>query len=373
MNQEKIVFIIGTKAQLIKMAPIMRELQERRLVYDFIWTGQHKETIDEIIENFGIKKPSSKLYDGSEVKSPIKGIIWFTSLFLKGLFKTRRKRVNGVVLIHGDAVSAIIGLVYGRAAGYKIGHIEAGLRSFNFLRPFPEEIVRYVVSFFTDYHFAPGDWAAENLAKRKGKIINTKMNTLVDALMYVKKSGKKKTNEKYAVVNLHRFENIQNKKIFSDLLSLIIEISEKIKVIFIIHPTTKYQLDKFDLMERLKKAENITIQPRLSYIDFVSLFSKSEFLITDGGSNQEETSYLGHPCLLLRKETERMEGLGKGGNVLISSYSKEKIMDFTSNYTAYKRKPTFPKRSPSSLIVNFLQNEGFGIVVEKGNEVRRTT
>lgn len=367
-TEPKVCIISGTKAQLIKMAPIMKELTDRDIGYGFIWTGQHKETIDEILDNFGIKKPDSKLYKGEEIKSPLKGIFWFSSLMLRSMFKGKSKRVNGIVLIHGDAVSALIGLVYGRAMGYQIGHVEAGLRSFNFFRPFPEEIVRYIVSFFTDFHFAPGDWAAGNLKNRKGEIVNTKMNTLIDALMYVK--GKKAaTGGKYALVNLHRFENIQNKKRFSELVDLIVEISGKIKVYFIMHPTTEYQITKFGFLEKLKNADNIILNPRLSYVNFASLFSNSEFLITDGGSNQEETSYLGHPCLLLRKETERIEGLNE--SVMISSYDKDKVLYFVDNYEKFRKEPIKFKESPSKIIVDFLIKKSFcagkkeeGILVE---------
>lgn len=334
------------------MASLMAEFRDRKIDYEFVWTGQHRETIDEILKNFKIKKPDKDLYEGQEVKSLWHGIYWTVGLAFKALFAKKGKG-EGIVLVHGDAVSAIIGMLYGKSKGYKIGTVEAGLRSFNYFKPFPEEIVRVILSHFTDFHFAPGDWAANNLKKRKGKIINTGLNTLYDSLRVVI-CPRKENDTKYAVVNLHRFENIQNKTKLRMLIESIVKVSKKIKILFILHPSTEYQLKKFDLLKDLKKKE-IQILPRQNYATFINYVINSEFLITDGGSNQEETSYFGHPCLILRGETERQEGIGK--NAVISNLDKETILDFADNYEKYCCEPIKPQKSPTKIIVDFLESE----------------
>ncbi len=330
----------------------MAELDRLQVPYDFIWTGQHKETIHEIMDNFGIRYPDGNLYDGDEVKSLLHGIFWMLGLIVRAIFASP-KRDKGIAGVHGDAVSALIGMLYARPRGYKIAVVEAGLRSFDFFRPFPEEIVRYILSFFTDYHFAPGPWAAGNLKKRKGVVIDTGFNTLYDSLkMAIGKKPQKK--ERYALVNLHRFENIQNKRVLNMLLDSLIAVNKKIDLLFILHPTTEFQLKKYGLMDKLNKS-GMELLPRQDYITFINLVAGSQFMITDGGSNQEETSYLGHPCLLLRGETERQEGLGE--SVVISSLKRKTIIDFASKYENYRREPLKQEISPSKIIAEYLKRE----------------
>lgn len=351
-KNKNIYIVIGTRAQLIKTAPVMVELKSRGLDYIFIWTGQHKETIAEIINNFDLPMPDRYLYNGPEIKSPIKGALWLGGILIKAMAEGLKNRDRGIVLIHGDASSALIGLVYGKFMGSKIGHVEAGYRSFNLLRPFPEEFIRVLVAFFADFHFAPGEEMVKNLKGKKGVTVNTNVNTLYDALKIAVKNNKKnKRSEKYAVVNIHRFENVQNKKILEKIVKIILDVSRKIQIVFVLHPTTEYQLKKFRLLGKMKKS-TIKFIPRQDYLTYINLIIGSEFVITDSGGNQQETSYMGHPCLLLRKETEGKEGLGK--NVVISGLREKQIIKFVDDYPHYRGSGITLAQSPSKIIVDFL-------------------
>lgn len=139
------------------------------------------------------------------------------------------------------------------------------------------------------------------------------------------------------------------------ILNTISEISRKYKIIFILHPPTENQLKKWKLIQGLKNNKNIELKTRLNYSNFIKLLQESEFIITDGGSNQEEAFYLGKPCLIMRKTTERQEGLKR--NAVISKYDTEIISKFVKNYTKYRKKSFRNLKSPSKIIVqNIIQN-----------------
>lgn len=355
--------VLGTKAQLIKMAPIMVELKNQKIPYNFILTGQHKETMNKLLDNFKIKKPDYVLYSNKDITGIFQMGVWG----MKILYKTLRNKKEifkgdkiGIVLVHGDTFSTLLGSLMGKVAGLKVGHVESGLRSHNLFNPFPEEITRILTFNLTNYYFCGSSWALGNVGKYKGKKVLTKENTLLDSLkLALKEQGKTKVdipNKKYAVVTVHRFENIFKKNKFEEIIKIVEEMSKKIKVLFILHPPTKKKLEEYGFMARLKRNKNIELRPRYDYFEFVKLINKSEFVVSDGGSNQEECFYLGKPCLLLRNETERKEGIGK--NVVLSKFDDKLIKGFIKDYKKYKIKMFGSKVSPSKIIVDGVR--GFG-------------
>ncbi len=350
---------IGTKAQLIKMAPIMRELQCRNIEYNFIFSGQHQETIQEIRENFGVKEPDYVLHRGKDITSIFKMAYWLIKISLIALFNKKKlwcEDVSGVVLNHGDTFSTLAGSILARLGGHKNAHVESGLRSFDWFNPFPEELTRVFVFRMSQLYFCPNEWAKNNLTKYSGTKIVTNGNTLYDALMIIKKlpppidlsipSGK------FCVVSFHRFENIFKKSQLVQIVEILELIAVNIELIVIMHKPTLKKLESSGLLERLKGNAFIQLRPRYDYQRFMHLVMASEFVITDGGSNQEECFYLGKPCLLLRKATERSEGLGQ--NVVISNFEAGAIMAFVQTYQSYKRKDVSFSPSPSSIIVDVL-------------------
>jgi len=339
----------------------MAALQEKQLDYNFIFTGQHQETIAQLRKNFGLKEPDVMLYQGKDITGLLQMFFWMLRILFKTIFYRRqiykKQGSNDIVLIHGDTFSTLLGALMGKVAGKNVGHIESGLRSFNLFHPFPEEITRILTFGLTDYYFCPGDWALQNLEKYQGIKINTKHNTLLDSL----KLAKKKTelcnvevpDEPFALVSLHRFENIFNRKIFRFIVNSLLEISQKIKLVFILHPPTKEKLKSYNLDSILRSAGNISLRPRYDYFNFIRLLINCEFLITDGGSNQEEAYYLGKPTILFRRITERKEGVGE--NAVISNFDSEIIRDFVSRYQDYVKSPLEPEISPTEIILSSLE------------------
>lgn len=354
--------LIGTKAQLIKMAPIMRELQLREIEYNFIFSGQHNETIKDIRANFGVKAPDFILNEGSDITSIPQIFYWFLKTMGIGLFNKAemfKNDLNGIILNHGDTFSALLGSILGKISGHKTGHIESGLRSFRLFHPFPEEITRRLVFRLTDYFFCPGDWATENVKKYKGEVINTKENTLYDALNLSASYAEPADcpGVPFAIATVHRYENIFKPEQLSKIVEIIERIAVNIKVLLIMHPPTVKNLRKYNYYDRLAANTMIELRPRYDYFRFITLLKKAEFIISDGGSNQEECFYIGKPCLLLRHATERREGLGR--NVLLSCFDPGLIDNFVNNFKSYEFPPYIVPTGPSKLIVDQLVEKGF--------------
>ncbi len=350
---------IGTKAQLIKMAPIMRVLQDRGHAYNFIYSGQHRDTVDDILANFAIsKKPDVTLYHGRDITGIVQMGKWALDIVRKysssqhatELFRDDK---NGIVLNHGDTFSTLLGSWLAKRHGLKSAHVESGLRSHNIFHPFPEELTRLATFRLSDYFFAPGEWALANLAGYKGVKINTGQNTLCDALRHTAQQTEASRAPGYGLVSVHRFENIFFRKRLTLIVDMLIASDPAHPKLFILHKPTEKKLKEYGLYERLAACGHIELHPRYDYFRFISLLRGSDYLITDGGSNQEECSYLGLPCLLMRKATERQEGLGQ--NTVLSGYDAEVVKTFMNNPQQYRRAPMQIAQSPSELIVDALQ------------------
>ena len=337
----------------------MKMLEDNHIEYQFIYTSQHKETIDQIRELFNIKEPDLILFNKDEAKTVLKFLGWMgrMSLYLFTPKKVFSKK--GIVLAHGDTATALWSAICGRLAGCKVGHIESGLRSFNIFQPFPEELIRLITFRFSDIYFCPNEWALNNLRKYKGKKVNTKGNTLIDSVKLALKTptGFVKPDEKYVVVSIHRYENIYSNKLEKIIIPYILEVSKIFKVLFVLHPSTREVIEKNQNIKNLLKNPSIELKPRYDYFDFVKLLEGSEFVITDGGSNQEELSYLGKPTILMRSATERVEGLEK--NIVVSGYEQKTLNDFIKNYKTYTFAIVELKNSPSEIILKYLNSINF--------------
>lgn len=364
-SEKNYYFFVGTVAELIKLFPVMQEMERRSVEYRIIASGQNEIKKSDIFECVKKQKIDIEIGDKKINKSVFGLFCWFMWTFFKSLkiFKKDIRRTrNDCLIIHGDTVSTMMGAILGKIFGFKIFHIEAGLRSFNFFEPFPEEIDRVVTSRLADYHFCPNDWALNNLKKRKGEKINTFNNTLINSLDFalsrnvhselmdtLKDGG-------YCLFVCHRQENVSNKKLLVLLTDKMIETAKKIRCIFILHEITKIALEKYELLAKLKNDKNIILVGRVPYFELMHILRDAEFMITDGGSNQEECYYLGIPTLILRRCTERNEGLGK--NVILSKNDFNVVSDFIKNYKKYGSTPIKITNSPSSIIVDYLEKYG---------------
>lgn len=355
-----IICLIGTRAQLIKMAPVILEMRQRGLPIQIVFTGQHKATMESLLLDFNIKGPFHYLYDGPEISGYQQVLTWFIKCLYRGLkYLRQQKKVcsKNIILVHGDTFSTLLGAILGKLSGQRVVHIESGLRSYNWLEPFPEELTRLIVFSLSDIAFCPGTWAYQNLDRYKVVRVNTEGNTLIDALRIAEKNpvtlSYTHPEHPFGVVSLHRFENVFNRKRLGQIIELLEAVACVYPLVFVLHPATEKNLKKFDLFHRIARNPRIERWPRVGYCEFITLLGKAKFVITDGGGNQEELSYMRKPTLLMRGATERQEGLGQ--NVFLCEYKQERMQEFL-NYldelsVSGQSRPTI---FPSKIIVNHL-------------------
>jgi len=360
-NDKCIYFFIGTEAELIKIFPVILRVKELNIAYKIISSGQNDISKSTVLKLVNGGKIDILLSDSEKIKKSAFGLLsWFFKTYFhsKRIIKKEKGIKDSIMVVHGDTVSTVMGALLGHKYKMKVAHVEAGLRSFDLLNPFPEEIDRILTSKYARLYFAPNQLAFDNLKKMKGKKFNTQYNTILDSMRY---SGTIDMNskvfyelkdKKYFVFVMHRQENLVQKKLVQSVIEKIIDISKTIKCVMILHEITEIKMREYMLLDIIKKNDTITTTPRMEYFDFIKLLRKSEFVITDGGSNQEELYYMGKPCLVLRKKTERNEGINK--NVLMYNEDIGVIKDFSENYNRYKTNGVDNSVSPSDIIAKIL-------------------
>lgn len=369
MKNKKFYFFIGTTAELIKLAPIIREFEKRLIGFKIIASNQNVLHFEEVATV--INKKSS---DYTFITKPFKYsqdiylrfIVWFIRslgnyfLYFRNQFIGSNKK-NIFLIVHGDTVTSFIGSLIAKLGGVQLVHVESGLRSFSFFEPCPEELCRFVASRLADIHFCPNAWAKNNLADYNGTKINTFYNTVGESVSLALKSLNKinffkSRTQKYFILVIHRQEHtLFSKRNTEKIINLFIkEANDNLKCIFIMHDLTKDYLVKQKLIKKIRNNPNVILPSRLPYPSFIKLVKNCEFMATDGGTNQEEAYFLGKPCLILRNRTERIEGLRK--NALLSHNKEGVIKDFIKSYRKYKTRKINIRIYPSKIIVDYLIN-----------------
>ena len=362
MPDPALVVLVGTKAQFIKTAPVLRQLDARRIDYRLVYTGQHNETFDLLEAAFGTRKPDDILVPDFEAATHASFLQWCFRYWSAVAKRLRARAWKGmrIGLVHGDTASTLFGAIAIRLAGGRVGHIEAGLRSPRLLEPFPEEIIRRIVSRLSDLHFCPDEHSASNVRHASGAVVVTNGNTLRDALaMSLERMGSVPEYGGaggYAIASIHRSENLSHRATFDMLMEEVLATASVIPLKFVLHPATRERIRWSGWRSRLEGHSNLELLDRMDYPDFVRLLVGSRFLLTDGGSNQEEAAMLGLPTLLLRRATERQDGIGL--NVVLSGLERDAIRAFVEQHrNASWRLPALDKASPSSRLVDVLEGE----------------
>lgn len=367
MKHKRTFMFIGTTAELIKLVPVIQEFNRRKIPFMVIASGQNDIHFEEYANIIGKVKIIYAVTPKGKESSLVLFSIWAIRTFfslLKGMrgYFVGLNKSNSLFLVHGDTVSSLMGSLVAALYGLKLVHIESGLRSFNFLEPFPEEICRYIISRLADIHFCPNSWAVNNLKTVRGKKINTYENTLLDTFRLVMKTRShhplvrqlQRQKERYFVLVVHRQEHVLfGKKKTTEMLKFVLShVPKRMLCIFLVHDLSADFIHTLGLAIPQEIASRMVRIARLSYGDFMHLLKSSEFMITDGGSNQEEMYYMGKPCLVLRNHTERTEGLGK--NVVLSRNKKSKITYFLNHYKKYNQSQVSIRVRPSEIIGNYL-------------------
>jgi len=360
MNSTDFLVLIGTKAQFIKTAPILCEMDRQHVPYRLIYTGQHSETFDLLEAAFGTRPADDELVPNTEASTHASFLAW-TVKFWKQVFRRLPQwRGSPGGLVHGDTASTLFTAIALRMAGVPVVHVEAGLRSQKLMEPFPEEIIRRCVSRLARLHLAPDASSTANLAKAPGIVVNTRGNTLRDALTLALKNWPDLPESGglggYAVVSMHRSENLGRKADFDLLMGEVLNTAAVLPTRFVLHPATRERIRETGWLAKLQAQPGLRLLDRMDYPDFVRLLIGSCCLLTDGGSNQEEAAMLGLPTLLLRRATERLDGLGE--SIELSHLKPELIQAFVYRNAGktWKLRPV-EGASPSTIIVNSLREQ----------------
>lgn len=362
MMTNNIFFFIGTEAELIKVFPIIMECKNRNLKFNIIASGQNNVVHSEILKQIHVSV-DLELSKESEIKKSTIGLLrWWINTYKNAISKIRVafsacNFSEAYMVVHGDTVSTYMGARLGKKLGMTVCHIEAGLRSHNIFNPFPEEIDRILTSYIARMHFAPGNEPTSNLKNAKGKVINTIQNTLLDSLQFshqipVSDLVRNILKEEYFVFIMHRQENLANKNLVRSAVNEIENASNRRKCVIILHQITKNAFENMGLLEQLKLNQNVILLPRVNYFDFMKILYYSKFVITDGGSNQEELYYMGKPCLIVRKTTERKEGLNHNAKLYGGDVSE--IGRFINSYEKFCKEKVETDELPSKIIVDNL-------------------
>jgi UDP-N-acetylglucosamine 2-epimerase len=351
---------IGTKAQYIKTAPLLRLMDEEDVDYRLIDSGQHAAIARSMRQELGVREPDL-LFGGSSDIATISAAARWTASMSARLWSGRRIRSEvfggdgGVCVVHGDTPSTLLAAVLAWRAGLRVAHLEAGLRSNSILHPFPEELIRIVVMRFADVCFAPTPDAVANLERMRtrGTVVPLGGNTSIEAVAYgLGRASVGDTGP--AVVTMHRVENLKSRDRIEGFVRTVEKIAARWPVRFVVHEPTRLALEKTDAFERLTRA-GVEVTPLVSHGTFLELLARAPFVVIDGGSIQEECAYLGVPTLLWRERTEREHGLG--ANVVVSAFEDATVDAFLADPQRYRRPLSLPDETPSREILATLLAE----------------
>jgi UDP-N-acetylglucosamine 2-epimerase (non-hydrolysing) len=338
----KVLFAFGTRPEAIKLAPVIKELQKdkKNFKVEICITAQHRHMLDQVLDIFNIRAD----YDLDIMKQG-QTLFDINIRILQGLEKLLLKQKPDLIVVQGDTTTAFVSALAAFYLKIPIGHVEAGLRTFDKFAPFPEEMNRRLITHLADFHFAPTHRAKENLLKEGvcEKQVLVTGNTVIDALLLVLKMNPKlnlpvlhkiKPGSKIILVTAHRRENFGApfKNICWALKSLVQRNSD-IEIIYPVHPNPNVKTPAYEILGHI---ERIHLVVPMDYLPFAHLMNKSYLILTDSGGIQEEAPTLGKPVLVLREKTERPEAVESGAARLIGTKTK-KIISSTEQLLASKQ------------------------------------
>jgi UDP-N-acetylglucosamine 2-epimerase (non-hydrolysing) len=323
----KVMTIFGTRPEAIKMAPLVLELEKYNEQIESVVTvtAQHREMLDQVLEIFGVT-PDHDL----NIMKDRQSLIDVTTRALQGLDKIMQEEKPDVVLVHGDTTTTFVASLAALYNKIAVGHVEAGLRTWNKYSPYPEEMNRQLTGVISDLNFAPTETAAQNLLNenKPGDSIYVTGNTAIDALKTTVKDNyshevlEKLGDDRLILLTAHRRENLGDpmRNMFRAIKRLVNE-HDDVQVVYPVHlnPAVREVAD-----EILKGDSRIHLIEPLGVVDFHNFASRAHIILTDSGGVQEEAPSLGVPVLVLRDTTERPEGI-EAGTLKLAGTDEETI------------------------------------------------
>lgn len=332
MDKIKVMTVFGTRPEAIKMAPLVKELESREEIQSIVAvTAQHRQMLDQVLEIFKITPD----YD-LDIMKERQTLVDITSNVLKGLYDVIGEAKPDIVLVHGDTTTTFAGALAAFYRQVAVGHIEAGLRTYDKYSPFPEEMNRVLTGSLTELHFSPTIQNKKNLLKEnkdESKIFITG-NTVIDALKTTVRKDYEFANEtlknldfskKIIVVTAHRRENLGEPlhNICNAIKRLAVEFQDEVQVVYPVHLNPAVREVAFSILGDLP---NVKLIDPVDVCELHNLMDRSYMIMTDSGGLQEEAPSLGKPVLVLRNETERPEAV-EAGTVKIAGVDEDVIYE----------------------------------------------
>ncbi|MGX9808436.1 non-hydrolyzing UDP-N-acetylglucosamine 2-epimerase [Exiguobacterium acetylicum] len=317
---KRVMLVFGTRPEAIKMAPVVKALENRPDVEPIVVvTAQHREMLDQVLELFQIT-PDHDL----DLMRPRQTLEEMTARILNAMRRVLEKEQPDLVLVHGDTTTTFAASLAAFYQQIPVGHVEAGLRTYEKYAPFPEEMNRQLTGVLADYHFAPTEQAAMNLrAENKQTPIIVTGNTVIDALKTTVSASYthpvltrlEKSGRKLVLLTVHRRENHLQLATIFDAIERLANDHPEIEIVYPVHPNPVV----LEAAARLEHHPRIQLIEPLDVFDFHNLAARASFILTDSGGIQEEAPSLGVPVLVLRETTERPEGVEAGTLKLVGT------------------------------------------------------
>jgi UDP-N-acetylglucosamine 2-epimerase (non-hydrolysing) len=334
----KILHVVGARPNFMKAAPVLSALQQRaKVTQTLVHTGQHydRNMSDVFFEQLAIPEPDVNLEVGSGTHAQQ------TAEVMSRFEPVALEKKPDLVLVYGDVNSTMAAAVVCSKIGIPVGHVEAGLRSFD--RTMPEEINRLITDQLADWLFTPSEDGDRNLC-REGicrekihRVGNVMIDSLVRMLPMAMNREPHGFPSRYAVVTLHRPSNVDNSRGLKQVLECLVSASEDLAVVFPVHPRTRQRIREFGI-----ETKNLHLVEPMPYLEFLALQARSTVVITDSGGIQEETTYLGVPCLTLRQNTERPITVELGTNILIGDDMAKLRAELSKVAAGHAKRGTLP-------------------------------
>lgn len=361
-----IAFIAGTTAEIIKLAPVIRALQDRGEPVEFWNTAFHVGGMPATMADLGLPAASVELVPPrhhSDVVRVTQVPAWALRIAWTAVRRRRelRRRLGSgrpLVVVHGDTFSTVLGALLGRLLRADVAHVEAGMRTGNIWHPMPEELNRRVVARIATLHFAPTQHEVEHLRRERarGAIVDTGANTVIDALRLAIGGEAPSIDlpDEFGLVTLHRFEMLRNGPVLTDTLRVLHEASRTTPLVMPAGNTERNRIDELGLAHLFD--DRFRLVDKQPYARFMPLLARASFVVTDSGGLQQECGVLGKPAAIHREAVESQQGIGD--NLVLTGLDMGVLRDFLSRWADFARPSLLEQFHPTEAIVAELARTG---------------
>jgi UDP-N-acetylglucosamine 2-epimerase (non-hydrolysing) len=363
-----IAFIAGTTAEVIKIAPVMRALQDRGVDHELWNTAFHVGGLPGTLADLGLPHPALDLVPARRQRDVVRVTqvpLWALRILAAFLLRRGRLRrrlardgARPLVVVHGDTFSTVLGAVMGRLLGADVAHVEAGMRTGNLWHPFPEELNRRVVAKIATLHFAPTAHEVENLRRERarGTVVDTGANTVIDALRLAIEGDVPPIDlpPEFGLVTLHRFEMLRNGRVFGETLETLHEASRAFPLVMPAGNTERRRIEELGLSKLFD--DRFRLVEKQPYARFMPLLARASFVVTDSGGLQQECGILGKPAAIHREAVESQQGIGE--NLVLTRLDPATLRAFLADWSSYRRPSQLDRFHPTRVILGELEARG---------------